>query len=231
MDAPISSRGFFVTGTDTDVGKTLISCALLHALRNAGKTVLGMKPVAAGCERQAQGLLCSDVEALRKASSLEVPIEWVNPYAFLPAIAPHVAADEEGVVIDLERIRKAYFALAEHADVVVVEGVGGFKVPLNAQQDSADLAQLLGLPVILVVGMRLGCLNHALLTSDAIRAKGLRLAGWVANRIDSQMAGFNSNLDALQQRLGAPLLGVVDYDSAPDPNKVAMRLILTELIF
>ncbi|MDO8890839.1 MAG: dethiobiotin synthase [Sulfurimicrobium sp.] len=224
-----SPRGVFVTGTDTDVGKTLISCALLHAWRNAGKTALGMKPVAAGCEQQAQGMVCGDVVALRRASSTQAPIEWVNPYAFAPPIAPHVAAEVAGVAIDLERIREAFLALAGSAEIVVVEGAGGFKVPLNSNQDSADLARQLGLPIVLVVGMRLGCLNHALLTAEAIRAQGLTLAGWVANRIDPEMAYFGSNLDALQQRLGAPLLGVVEHEAGPDPVRVAQRLNLPNI--
>jgi dethiobiotin synthetase len=223
------AKGIFVTGTDTDVGKTLISCALLHAWRNAGKTALGMKPVAAGCEEQPQGPVCGDVVALQKASSMQASIEWVNPYAFLPAIAPHVAAENTGVYIDLEHIRKAFLALAKCADVVVVEGVGGFRVPLNACQDTADLARLLGLPVVLVVGMRLGCLNHALLTADAIRAQGLTLAGWVANRIDPEMKCFEPNLEALRQRIGAPLLGVVEHENAPDPARIAHCLRLPQL--
>jgi dethiobiotin synthetase len=144
----------------------------------------------------------------------------------VPAVAPHAAAEEAGVTIDLERIRKAFLALAGCAEVVVVEGVGGFRVPLNSREDSADLARLLGLPVVLVVGMRLGCLNHALLTADAIRAQGLTLAGWVANRIDPGMARFESNLEALRQRLEAPLLGVVEHDAAPDPARVAQCLLL-----
>lgn len=226
MPAIASPQGFFVTGTDTDVGKTLISCALLHAFRASGKNALGMKPVAAGCERQPQGLMCGDVAALRRASSTQAPIKWVNPYAFEPAVAPHVAAEQAGAVIDLGHIRAAFLALAGCAEVVVVEGVGGFRVPLNSRQDSADLARQLGLPVVLVVGMRLGCLNHALLTADAIRAQGLTLAGWVANRIDPAMACFESNLDALRQRLDAPLLGVIDHAAVPDPAQVAKCLLL-----
>ena len=229
MATPISPRGVFVTGTDTDVGKTLISCAFLHAFRLAGKTALGMKPVAAGCEIQSQGLMCGDVTALRQASSVQAPIEWVNPYAFEPPVAPHIAAEEAGVTIDLERIREAFLKLAEYAEIVVVEGAGGFRVPLNSHEDSADLARKLGLPVVLVVGMRLGCLNHALLTADAIRARGLTFAGWVANRIDPEMARFEANLEALQQRLGAPLLGVVEYEVAPDPARIAQSLLLPEI--
>ncbi|MBZ0105765.1 MAG: dethiobiotin synthase [Sulfuricella denitrificans] len=223
-------RGVFVTGTDTDVGKTLISCALLHAWRAAGKTVLGMKPVAAGCERQSNGMVCSDVTALCRASSVQVPVEWVNPYAFMLPIAPHVAAEETGITIDLECIQSSFRRLADCADVVVVEGVGGFKTPLNLRQDGADLARELGLPVVLVVGMRLGCLSHALLTAEVIRSQGLTLAGWVANRIDPEMSYFEANLEALRQRLGTPLLGVVEFEVAPDPSRVAQCLLLPRLI-
>ncbi|MFA5241503.1 MAG: dethiobiotin synthase [Sulfuricella sp.] len=229
MKPDASAKGIFVTGTDTDVGKTLISCAFLHAFRLAGKTALGMKPVAAGCEIQPQGLVCGDVTALCRASGVQAPVEWVNPYAFEPPVAPHIAAEEAGVTIDLERIREAFMMLAEYAGIVVVEGVGGFRVPLSSHQDGADLARKLGLPVVLVVGMRLGCLNHALLTVDAIRAQGLTFAGWVANRIDPEMACFEANLEALRQRLGAPLLGVVEHWAAPDPARIAQSLLLPEI--
>lgn len=230
MDLPFLPRGVFVTGTDTDVGKTLISCALLLAWRAAGRTALGMKPVAAGCEPQSRGMMCGDVEALMLASSVQAPVEWVNPYAFVPPIAPHLAAEETDVIIDLEHIRKAFLALTEYAEVVVVEGAGGFRVPLNMREDGADLARELGLPVVLVVGMRLGCLSHALLTADAIRSQGLTLAGWVANRIDPDMMYFESNLDALRQRLGAPLLGVVEFGIDPDPSRIAQSLLLPGLL-
>ena len=222
----MKAQGLFVTGTDTHVGKTLISCALLHAYIAAGKTTLGMKPVAAGCEQRFGGLMCDDVVALQLASSIQAPSALMNPYAFEAAVAPHIAAQESGAVIDLEHIHEAYLALAARAEVVVVEGIGGFKVPLNSHQDSADLAQLLGLPVVLVVGMRLGCLNHALLTADAIRVRGLPLAGWVANRIDPDMTAFAPNLDALRQRLDAPLLGVVEHQLVPDAARIAHGLLL-----
>ncbi|MBU0593002.1 MAG: dethiobiotin synthase [Gammaproteobacteria bacterium] len=229
MAAPFSPRGVFVTGTDTDVGKTLIACALLHAWRAAGKTAIGMKPVAAGCEIQAQGLICGDVTALCQSSSVQAPVKLVNPYAFEPPVAPHIAAEESGVTIELERIHAAFLTLAECAEIVVVEGAGGFRVPLNLHEDSADLARKLGLPVVLVVGMRLGCLNHALLTAEAIRARGLTLAGWVANRIDPDMLHYESNLAALRERIGAPLLGVVKYEAVPDPARVSQYLLLPEI--
>lgn len=218
--------GVFVTGTDTGAGKTLISCALLHAYAAAGYSTVGMKPVAAGCAFVEDGLRCEDVEMLRRASTVQASLDLVNPYAFAPSVAPHIAAAEAGTAIELERIRRAYLALTELANMVVVEGVGGFRVPLDECRDTADLAQLLALPVVLVVGMRLGCLSHALLALEAIAARGLPLAGWVANRIDPLMAGFDANLQALQRRIAAPLLGVVAYEPRPDPARVAQGLVL-----
>lgn len=223
------ARDVFVTGTDTGVGKTLVSCALLHAYAAAGRIAVGMKPVAAGCEATPEGLRCEDVTLLRQASGAQAPLELVNPYAFAPPVSPHIAAEALGQVIDLERIRHAYEALTQIADQVVVEGVGGFRVPLGRHLDTADLARLLSLPVVLVVGMRLGCLNHALLTAEAISSRGLQLTGWVANRLDPDMMHFEANLDSLQQRLGAPLLGVVAHAPRPDPVRVARELLLPEV--
>lgn len=223
------ARGIFVTGTDTGVGKTLLSCALLHAYAAAGKVAVGMKPVAAGCEETPEGLRCGDVALLQRASGVQAPRGLVNPYAFAPPVSPHIAAEELGQVIDLERVRHAYEALTQIADQVVVEGVGGFRVPLGKHADTADLVRLLSLPVVLVVGMRLGCLNHALLAAESISSRGLRLAGWVANRLDPDMMRFEANLDSLQQRLDAPLLGVVAHAPRPDPARVARELLLPEV--
>ncbi len=197
---------YFVTGTDTNVGKTLVSCALLHGFALQGKRVVGMKPIAAGCNADEQN---EDVLQLRAASNVAVGYGQINQFLFLQAVAPHIAAQRTGVVIQFSRIAESYQELAAKADVVIVEGVGGFRVPLNAQQDSADLARDLGLPVILVVRIRLGCLNHALLTVEAIAARGLILAGWVANVIDSDISICKEDIIALQQRIAAPLLGVV----------------------
>jgi dethiobiotin synthetase len=208
---PSAPRGFFVTGTDTGVGKTLISCALLRALARRGCRVVGMKPVAAGASSVCGRLVNEDVTALEAASSIDAPHEWVNPYCFQPAIAPHLAAADARVVIELSRIENAYTQLAAIADCVVVEGAGGFRVPLGPEFDTADLAARLGLPVILVVGMRLGCINHALLSAAAIKAAGLPLAGWVANHIDPDMLHASANVHALHERLKAPLLCRVAY--------------------
>lgn len=201
------ARGYFVTGTDTGVGKTTVTVALIHALREHGLKVAAMKPVASGCEWVDGEFLNGDVRALRAAANVHVDPALVNPYAFAPAIAPHIAAAQAGIEIKLETIMSAYAALAREADVVVVEGVGGFRVPLSAQLDTADLARALNLPVILVVGMRLGCLNHALLTAEAIRHRDLIWAGWVANELDSDMLARQENVAELTMRLPSPCLG------------------------
>jgi dethiobiotin synthetase len=202
----------FVAGTDTGVGKTLVACALLGGGGAAGRTAIGMKPVAAGCTGDDR--FNEDVEALRAASTVAEDRALVNPYALREAIAPHIAAAREGVTIDLEHIRRCFETLKGKADAIVVEGVGGFRVPLNGSQGSADLAKLLGLPVVLVVGMRLGCLNHALLTQEAVLSRGLRLAGWVANRIDPAMARCADNIEFLRGALSAPLLGEIAFIAA-----------------
>jgi len=212
---------YFVTGTDTGVGKTLISCALLHGIAAQGKLVAGMKPVAAGC---ADGSQHEDVRQLRAASNVLASMGQLNPYCFAPAVAPHLAAQFAGVNINIERIAESFSELTRKADVVVVEGAGGLLVPLNDNQDSADLMVKMNIPVILVVGMRLGCLNHALLTVEAIAARGLTLAGWVANVPGENMAMLDQNIDVLRQRISAPLLGVVPFQLQPDAREVATML-------
>ena len=214
-------NGCFVTGTDTGVGKTLFTCALLHAYANRGLRAAGMKPVAAGAVPENGVLVNEDVVAMRAASNVAAPADLVNPYCFEPPIAPHIAAAKQGVTIDLERIASAYAGLAALADRIVVEGAGGFRVPLGPAVDTADLARRLGLPVVIVVGMRLGCLNHALLTADAVRAAGLRLAGWVASHVDPDMMYADGNVEALKARLGAPLIARFPYTQAPDAAALA----------
>lgn len=226
----MTGSGYFVAGTDTGVGKTLIASALLHAFAARGKSVIGMKPVAAGCAATPAGLRCDDVEQLKAHANVVAPTEWINPYALAPAIAPHIAAAQAGVEIDLDLMAARCHGLRQLADVVIVEGVGGFLVPLNATEDMGDFAARIGLPVILVVGMRLGCLSHALLTARAIAAAGLPLAGWVANRVDPGMAAFEENLAALGERLPAPLLGAVQYHSRPDAEQIAGALALEKLL-
>lgn len=221
------SRGLFVTGTDTGVGKTLVAAALLKLAAQAGLKAVGMKPVAAGCEQVGGQCVYGDVEALIAAGSVAAPREWVNPYRFPEPVAPHLAAATHGVRLDLEVMARCFRELAARAERVVVEGAGGFLVPLDGEATLADLAVRLGLPVVLVVGMRLGCLNHALLTAEAIARRGLQLAGWVANRLDPEMGRFEDNLDTLRARLAAPLLGVVPRLSAPpDPAAAAAHLCL-----
>jgi dethiobiotin synthetase len=180
-----------------------------------------MKPVAVGCDDDGHN---QDVKQLRAASNVLVSYGQINPYSFQNAIAPHIAAQHAGVRIDFARILTSYHELASQADVVIVEGAGGFRVPLNNNQDIADLAMQLGLPVILVVGMRLGCLNHALLTVSTIEACGLKCAGWVANVLDANMLVLQDNIIALQQRLVAPLLGLVPWQPPPDARRVAAQL-------
>jgi dethiobiotin synthetase len=204
--------GLFVTGTDTGVGKTRIACALLRGFARRGERVVGMKPVAAGATRSAGGLSNEDVERLRSASNVTAPGELVNPYCFEPAIAPHIAAVESGIAIDELRIIGAYLQLAQLAQRVIVEGAGGFAVPLGPNTDMASIARHLGLPVVLVVGMRLGCLNHALLTAAAIERMDLSLVGWVANCVDARMERLAANVDALRDRLPGAFLGMVPFD-------------------
>ena len=215
------SSAYFLTGTDTEIGKTFITCALLYRARQDGLKAAGLKPVAAGTD--AAGLN-DDVEAIRTASNIELPREVINPYCFKPAIAPHIAAAEAGIRIEFGPIKASCNEARQRADLVIVEGVGGFCVPLGVDQSAADLAVELGLPVILVVGMRLGCINHALLTAEAIAARGLKLAGWVANRIDPAMSRFEENLATLQALLPAQLLGVVPHGPKGGANGAAAFL-------
>lgn len=222
--------GFFVTGTDTGVGKTLVSCALLHAFARRGGRVVGMKPVAAGAHAQDGTLANDDVVSLRAASTVAAPADLVNPYCFAPPIAPHLAAAEAGVVIDIARLHKAYTGLAALADCIIVEGAGGFRVPLGPYTDTADLAVSLELPVILVVGVRLGCINHALLTAASIAGAGLTLAGWIANRIDPEMTHSRENVESLRQRLRAPLLGSLPHYAHPDPSVAARAIDIESLL-
>ena len=218
---------YFVTGTDTGVGKTLVACALLHALAEQGLQVAGLKPVAAGCDDDGRN---EDALALRAASTMPLTYGQVNPYCFGPAIAPHLAARFSGVRIELSRILNSYRELAGQADEVIVEGAGGFLVPLNEKQDGSDLAQQLGLPVILVVGMRLGCLNHALLSARAIDGCGLQCAGWVANVTKTGMPALQENIETLNACIDAPLLGVVPHMEPPDAHAAAGLLNVASLL-
>ena len=214
----------FIAGTDTGVGKSLISAACLHALGKAGLQAVGMKPLAAGAEMRDGELWNEDVALLASESTLSLPRALTTSYLLREACAPHVAAQLEGVQIDPALLLDAYRQVAAQAPAVVVEGVGGFRVPLTDEVDTADFSAALQLDVILVVGLRLGCLSHALLTAEAIGARGLRLAGWVANQIDPAMPHQADNVLALQRRLSAPLLGVVPWMAQPSPAQAAGAL-------
>jgi dethiobiotin synthetase len=224
-------RGVFVTGTDTGVGKTLVCAALIHALRAAGARPVPMKPVAAGAIEVDGQLVNEDTLALMQAARMpRTAAADVTPVLLREPMAPHIAAARENRAIDLEPIRAAYLRIAAAGDFTVVEGVGGFMVPLGDALDTVDLARTLGLPVLLVVGVRLGCLNHALLTARAIESSGLRLAGWIANRLDPEMLAPGENIAALTGRLAAPLLGRFDFEARPDAAALAQRLDVTPLL-
>lgn len=218
--------GFFVTGTDTGVGKTRVALALMRRLQDTGQRVCAMKPVAAGCTRTAAGLRNDDAVLLRAQSNVQLDYATHNPYALEPAIAPHIAARQAGITIELEPVLAACARLAAVSGCVMVEGAGGWLVPLNDRATLADLAQQLQLPVILVVALRLGCLNHALLSAAAITRSGLPLAGWVANCPEPGMEVVQENVNALKSRLPAPLLGVLPVLPAADARQMADLLVL-----
>jgi dethiobiotin synthetase len=217
-------RDFFITGTDTGVGKTLLTAALLRRLRAAGISVAGMKPVAAGATAGPEGRANGDALLLQAESSARHPYRLVNPWLLEAAVAPHIAAAESGVALDTLPIVEAHRALAAKARVVLAEGAGGFLVPLDASRNCAELPRLLDMAVILVVGLRLGCLNHALLTAEAIAARGLEFAGWLGNGIDPDFARREENLATLAGRLPAPCLGVVPWLATPDVAAAAGHL-------
>jgi dethiobiotin synthetase len=217
-------HNLFVTGTDTGVGKTLVAAALVRRLRERGLRVAGMKPVASGCAPTPSGLRNEDALTLQAESSEDWPYDVVNPCAYEPAIAPHVAAIEAGVPIDFDAISACYRQLAARSDRIVVEGAGGWLVPLGGSRTIADLAAQLELDVVLVVGLRLGCLNHAFLTAEAIARRGLRLAGWVANTIDPRFERLEANLAALHDGLPAPRIGLVPHVRPGDVAAAAAAL-------
>jgi len=218
-------NGFFVTGTDTGVGKTLVAVALTRALVARGLRVAVMKPVAAGTVSTARGEFNDDALELLAASNVKSPYEDVNPWLLKTPASPHLAARADGVTIGHERIAGAFTRLSAASDLVLVEGAGGWHAPISATETMADIAQRLDLPVILVVGMRLGCLNHALLTRDALRARGMRFAGWFANKLATEMPLADANIDTLASGFGVSPLGIVpagipgtDPRSAPPPT-------------
>jgi dethiobiotin synthetase len=224
-----NAPAWFVVGTDTGIGKTHAACALLHALARQHERVIGMKPVAAGGIDMPTGFASEDSVALRAASTVQVPPELDTPVLLPEALSPHLAAARAGRPIALPEIVAAFGQLRAQADAVVVEGAGGFLVPLSETQSGADLAHALGVPLVLVVGLRLGCLNHALLTMEAIRARGLELAGWIANHIDPEFLHPAENLAYLRARIPAPLWAELPWSAEPDPRRDADSITLPPL--
>lgn len=226
----IATSALYITGTDTGVGKTLASCALLHALRGRGLRAVGMKPVASGCMLTPQGWRNQDARMLQAASDPRPDYADLNPYALPQPLAPEIAAAEAGTEIGLEHLLAAYGRLRKIAETVVVEGVGGWSAPLSATLDQADLVRVLDCPVVLVVGLRLGCLNHARISAAAIRADGCRLAGWIANEIDADMTHRDQNMAILARHLQSPCLGRLPHRIPTDPAAMAQYLVATAAI-
>lgn len=218
---------YFITGTDTDAGKTTLAAGFLYAAKQQQLSTLAMKPVASGCEMTKQGLRNSDALALMAQSSIKLAYQAVNPYAFAPPIAPHLAAKEVGLELNVSDLYSAaQIILQKQADLTLIEGAGGWRVPLSNQAFLSDLAIALKLPVILVVGVKLGCINHAVLTAEAIINDGLKLAGWVANGIDANCSYLEGNLASLKQLMPAPCLGEVPYLEQASAKAVASYLTL-----
>ena len=229
-EALMTQQTLFVTGTDTGVGKTRIAAALCHALAAGGARVAAMKPVASGCALTPEGLRNDDALRLLAAMNVRAHYSEVNPYAFAPAIAPHIAAREAGVDIDFDVLDRAFARLKMQSQFLIVEGAGGWLAPLDAQRGFADLAARWHMDVVLVVGMRLGCLNHALLTVESIERRGLRLRGWVANAIDPGFERLTENVSTLRNRISAPCLGFFSFDPQADPRTLAPALAVNALI-
>ena len=219
------AQAYFITGTDTDAGKTTISAGLLCAAKQQQHSTLAMKPVASGCEITEQGLRNSDALALIAQSTVKLPYAQINPYTFAPAIAPHIAADEAGVELCVDNLyQAAQIVLQQRAGFTLIEGAGGWRVPISSTEFLSDFAITLKLPVILVVGVKLGCINHALLTVEAIRSDGLELAGWVANVVDPDCARLSENIEFLKQHISAPCLATVPHLEAATAEHVAEYL-------
>ncbi len=218
------AQGFFITGTDTGIGKTWSTLALMQYYQNQGKTVLGMKPIASGCEWQEGQLKNEDALLIHEQASIELPYQAVNPYAFELAVSPHIAAAESGVEIELAHIVDQYRNLAKMADVVLVEGVGGWLVPLNEFDVVADLAKQLALPVIVVVGVRLGCINQAKLTFDAIEQAGCKCYGWIASCVEKDMQKLDENIATISKATPVPLLAIFPFLETMDQKMLAKKI-------
>lgn len=223
----------FVTGTDTDAGKTVISCGLLEKARQEGLSTLAIKPVASGCKTTSKGLRNSDALALLSAMTIGLAYDEVNPIAFEPAIAPHVAAEAQGIVLSSKQLSSVCRkTLAHKADFSLIEGAGGWRVPLtyDGKECLSQLPRQLNIPVVLVVGVKLGCINHARLSVEAVLRDGLSLAGWVANQVDPKMSCFDENIKTLHAVLPGKFLGCVPFLDSPDPANIAKYLSLDGLL-
>lgn len=204
-------KGFFITGTDTEIGKTFVTCLLMQRLVSEGYKVAGLKPIASGCEQTDTGLQNSDALAISSSANVDLLDSTVNRYRFRLAIAPHIAAEQDGTRLSLDSVYQDLLTASELADFVFVEGVGGWNVPLGDNVSVADLASRLALPVIVVVGIRLGCINHALLTINSVRQTGIPIAGWIANRCEPQADAIDDNIKSIQQRVPEPMLADIAY--------------------
>ncbi len=216
-----AKKAFFITGTDTNVGKTLIAAGLLVAAKNKGLTTAALKPVAAGCEKTSEGLRNADALLLQSVITESLVYDQINPYALEAAIAPHIAAQQEKRSLSVDRLAGICRGVLSAANFTLVEGAGGWRVPINPRETLADLAKNLDLPVILVVGIRLGCINHALLSFEAIVRDGAAVAGWVANCVDADMPVLQENIESLRTRLPVPCLAVVPFLEDQSPDVVA----------
>lgn len=214
-------QGYFITGTDTDIGKTWCSATLMQYFKGRGQTVVGMKPVASGCHWVDGQLRNQDALILQEHATNFIPYDLVNPYAFEQPVSPHIASIDNGKNIEIPVIKASFDALKDRADIVIVEAVGGWMAPLNSTEDVSDLAVALQLPVILVVGIRLGCINHAKLTYNAIRSKGLVCAGWIASCVIEDMPAKQLNIDTIEENIDAPLIGELPYSKTPDFSRFA----------
>jgi len=220
-------NGFFITGTDTECGKTVITLGVMQWLQNQHLNVAGMKPIASGCESTPDGLRNDDASRILAQCSGALSYQQINCYSFQPAIAPHIAAAEAAVAIDFKVIQTSAEALSQQSNRLIVEGVGGWRVPLGDDGALSDLARLLDLPVILVVGLKLGCINHALLTVESIQASGAKLVGWIGNHVDASMSVAAQNIQTLRAEINAPCLGIVPNMSQPTAPQVAEQLDLS----
>jgi dethiobiotin synthetase len=222
---PPAAKGYFVTGTDTGVGKTWVTLGIMQALQSQGRTVVGMKPVASGAQQTPEGLRNEDALLIQARGNQPLPYSLVNPYCFEPPLAPHLAAQREGVEISIDCVLEGRAALAAKAEYVVVEGVGGWRVPLNPRGEKvSDLALRLGYPVILVVGLRLGCINHTLLTDEAIVRDGANFAGWIGSQIDPEYVTVTETLETLASDLPVPMLGYIPWLASRDDVRIAACL-------